>query len=356
MTRIYKDFQDFLDQNQSVLSFLGQNKQSGVLKAVWDARQGEVEELQKQVQESQKTSDDVGRQSKNDFFDLRSENENLSCQIIDYQRDMRLLSHMSKEAQKKFQEYKLKWEEEQKERLNVSEHAEKLARDLDLTSAQVEYLKKQVQGVEEKNAHLQFSLEPLELYGQQLRQDMQSVQSEVQALQEEVAREKKHSVELKECVKHFKDNAVVLKGIADQAKNEKYHAVEKIYVLSKEMERLHGELTYNQNLVLAKEQEKEEIYQMVSHVRQEHQVLKESVEASLGQKERLAQEILRMTREVELTREQQKSWAIEREGLIAAMGKLETDKEMMVQKNLELQETLKNIQNSVNLATEGVGA
>ena len=51
MSKIYSSFEDLLEQNSSLFKFFKQKKNRGLLQAIWQARQGEIDSLREKMVE-----------------------------------------------------------------------------------------------------------------------------------------------------------------------------------------------------------------------------------------------------------------------------------------------------------------
>jgi chromosome segregation ATPase len=361
MAKIYKDFQDFVQQNESLLNHLGHDGQSNILRAIWQARQGEIEGLQKELAAMRAKEDswqaeksEIGRQTNNEFFQIRSENESLSCQIIDYQHDLRLLHTLHKHAEKAAQDWEGKCQQMEQERDQWRENFEQLKKNVELSESEILHLQKQLQEMEEKNSHLQFSLEPLEIYGEKMRHDLKAMEDEIGILRLEMQKEKQYSVEQKEYVDRFKENARVLKEMAQKAKAEKEEVLANMTALETTIGGLQEELKNYRQMLGEKEQEIHESIGLVKKVRGEQEISKGECKKINSQKHLLAQEILQLNQTLQNAIEEKKTWHVERDGLLSAIARLEKEKEIMHEEALRLQNNLKKIQNSIKLISQEV--
>ena len=79
MKKIYNNFEEFVEQNKNVLNFLGhkkkgllaKNKEKGIFRAIWNARQSEIDEYKNQI---------IKLEHKQDYY--FKENEKSQIQIF----------------------------------------------------------------------------------------------------------------------------------------------------------------------------------------------------------------------------------------------------------------------------------
>ncbi|MDH5580882.1 MAG: hypothetical protein OEY33_03180, partial [Bdellovibrionales bacterium] len=87
MVKIYESFSHMMEHNRSVFELLKDKDRDGLLKAIWDARQGEVDELKEKVH----ALEDKTTKEQSELKNLSDENESMNGRLNEQEEIIRNL-------------------------------------------------------------------------------------------------------------------------------------------------------------------------------------------------------------------------------------------------------------------------
>ncbi|MBP5296690.1 MAG: hypothetical protein J6Y94_05090 [Bacteriovoracaceae bacterium] len=342
-TKIYRDFHEFKALNRDLLKLLAISDEHA--QGIWDARQGEIIELKAQIQSLQ--------------TQMKALEQSLATQALAHADEVKQIQEKNKvlKQEKSQTVAALKACEAELARVQGFQaeqdalvHA--ASGQIDQVLAENQQLKANLDLMQDQKRHLEFSLQPLELYGEKMNRDLGEYAAQVEALEAALNREKKYSADLKTYVENFKDNAQALKKVAIQAQQERdqiLHAKQQDEAKLQHLRRQLGEqqeqvdkvLRQKEEYVLAFREEKRKLAaqeRIMAHERQ--------------QKAALAAELQQVRQTNGQLAQREKQWHLERDGLSALIARLEADKNRLSEERQIVESNLAKVKNSLRVISE----
>ncbi len=350
MKKIYKNFDDLMEHNKNAFSFLGRMSSKGILKAIWEARDVEVDQLREEIKGlTDKNSQLKGLKDKNDLAlkeakelhatakKLKSSEVKIKKKNEDILKRAQLLRDDSVSdmegatlAKRKAEELKLEADSMRSKYLQNKRDVEELVEYADKMKVYSEELQKkldlkdeEITTVNNRVVELQeFALQS-EIFDKSSKEEHSEMQLELKQVNGEITKWKNYSNELKEYVKSARENSKNSYRYAEKMRreleksNDRCHKVsselsnlkdrglkldEKLVTLSKEKQnsitlnkQFKVALEYSEKEVIRAKMELKQIKEDLFVVKNESENYKASTRLAKKDSEKLAHELMQLT-------------------------------------------------------------
>ncbi len=342
-TKIYRDFQEFKALNKDLLKLLAISDEHA--QGIWDARQGEIIELKAQIQ---------GLQTQ-----MKALEQSLASQALQHADELKQITEKNEilKQEKGQSLMALKACEAELARvqgLQAEQDAMVSAASgqIDQVLAENQQLRQNLDQIQDQKRHLEFSLQPLELYGEKMHRDLGEYAAQVEALEAALAREKKYSSDLKTYVENFKDNAQALKKVAIQAQQERDQILQAKQQDEAKLQHLRRQMSEQQEQVDKVLRQKEEYVYAFREEKRKLAAQEKIMQHEREQKAALAAELQQVRQTNTQLEQREKQWHNERDGLSALIARLEADKNRLTEERRIVESNLAKVKNSLRVISE----
>jgi len=342
-TKVYRDFNEFKELNRDLLKLLAISDEHA--KGIWDARQAEIAQLTAQITQVKDQ--------------LKAVKDSLVQQAAQFANELQMSAEQTAavEAEKAviaegLAACQAKLKHLQGEQAKQDALVQEASGQIDQVLAENQHLRDDIAQLNEEKRHLEFSLQPLELYGEKMRRDLGEYAQQVADLEAALGREKKYGLDLKTYVDNFKDNAQALKKVTIQAQQERDEILAQNQHLQATIKQLKIQLEQQQEEVQKAVRQKEEYVQAFREEKRQRNAQAQIMEHERQQKITLTKNLQELQATLKQHQLQQNQWATEKASLQILITKLEAEKNQLKEERQIAESNLAKVKNSLRVISE----